>query len=90
MVWITSPSLPDLPDLDIDLSRGKRTVQLDIKKAEDKAKLRDLLYTADIFIQSYRPGSLTAQGLSTERLTTTNPNMIVASLNAYGPEGPLS
>ncbi|KAB2107315.1 hypothetical protein AG0111_0g4113 [Alternaria gaisen] len=43
VIWITSPSLPDLPDLDIDLSRGKRTVQLDIKKAEDKAKLLDLV-----------------------------------------------
>jgi hypothetical protein len=90
VIWITSPSLLDLPDLDIDLSRGKRTVQLDIRKAEDKAKLLDLLSTADVFIQSYRPGSLAAQGLSTETLTATNPNLVVVSLNAYGPEGPLS
>jgi crotonobetainyl-CoA:carnitine CoA-transferase CaiB-like acyl-CoA transferase len=90
VIWITSPSLPDLPDLDVDLSRGKRTVQLDIRKANDKAKLLDLLSTADIFIQSYRPGSLAARGLSAETLTKANPNLIVASLNAYGPEGPWS
>ncbi|KAF9691830.1 hypothetical protein EKO04_010428 [Ascochyta lentis] len=90
VVWVTSPSLPDLPDLDIDLSRGKRTVQLNIKKSDDKKKLIELLRTADLFIQSYRPGSLAAQGLSTDELVALNPNLIIASLNAYGPEGPWS
>ncbi|EUC35774.1 hypothetical protein COCCADRAFT_3066 [Bipolaris zeicola 26-R-13] len=90
VIWITSPSLPALPDLDIDLSRGKRTVQLDIEKSEDKAKLLDLLSTADVFIQSYRPGSLASKGLSVEELHKANPNLIVASLDAYGPHGPWS
>jgi len=90
VLWITSPTLPDLPDLDIDLSRGKRTVQLDVKTAAGKDKLLDLLRTADVFIQSYRPGSLAAHGLSTEDLLVVNPNLVVASLNAYGPDGPWS
>lgn len=90
VIWITSPALPNAPALDIDLSRGKRTVQLDIKQPEDKAKLLKLLHTADVFIQSYRPGSLAAQGLSTEELQRANPNLIIASLDAYGPEGPWS
>lgn len=90
VIWITSPTLPDLPGLDIDLSRGKRTVQLDIKEPDDKAKLQELLRTADVFVQSYRPGSLDAQGLSAEKLIEANPNLIVASLSAYGPEGPWS
>jgi hypothetical protein len=90
VIWITSPTLPDLPELDIDLSRGKRTVQLDIKNPDDKARLLDLLRTSDVFIQSYRPGSLAAQGLSAPELTKLNPNLILASLNAYGPEGPWS
>jgi crotonobetainyl-CoA:carnitine CoA-transferase CaiB-like acyl-CoA transferase len=90
VIWITSQTLPDLPDLDIDLSRGKRTVQLNIKRLEDKTKLLELLRTADVFIQSYRPGSLAAQGLSTTELLLLNPNMIMASLNAYGSDGPWS
>jgi len=90
VLWVTSPTLPDLPDLDIDVSRGKRTVQLDIKTPDGKAELLNLLRTADIFIQSYRPGSLAAQGLSAEELCSANPNLIVASLNAYGPYGPWS
>ncbi|KAF2714601.1 hypothetical protein K504DRAFT_496524 [Pleomassaria siparia CBS 279.74] len=39
VIWITSPNLPDLPDLDRDVGRGRRTVQLDIKQPEQKAKL---------------------------------------------------
>lgn len=89
-MWITSPSLPDLPDTDIDVSRGKRTIQLDIEKGDDKAKLLELIRTADVFIQSYRPGSLAAQGLSNEELLALNPRLIIASLNAYGPAGPWS
>lgn len=90
VIWVTSPTLPDLPDLDRDLGRGKRTVQLDIKKQSDKAELLKLLSTADVFVQSYRPGSLAAQGLSKEELVMANPNLIIASLSAYGPEGPWS
>ncbi|KAF1834912.1 CoA-transferase family III [Decorospora gaudefroyi] len=90
VMWITSPSLTNLPDLDIDISRGKRRVQLDIKNNDDKAKLLDLLSRADVFIQSYRPGSLAAQGLTAEILSEANPHLIVASLTAYGPDGPWS
>lgn len=89
-MWITSPSLPDLPEVDVDVSRGKRTVQLDIKKAIDKARLQELIRTADVFIQSYRPGSLAAEGFSNEELLALNPGLVIASLNAYGPDGPWS
>jgi crotonobetainyl-CoA:carnitine CoA-transferase CaiB-like acyl-CoA transferase len=51
VIWVTSPNLPDLPDLDIDLSRGKRTVQIDIKNPDGKSQLLELLRTADVFIQ---------------------------------------
>lgn len=90
VIWITSPSLPHLPDVDIDVSRGKRTVQLDVKRSADKEALLELLRTADVFIQSYRPGSLATQGFSNEELIALNPDLIIASLNAYGPSGPWS
>jgi hypothetical protein len=90
VLWITSPTLPDQPALDRDLARGKRTVRLNIKQAADKEKLLELLRTADVFIQSFRPGSLATQGLSREELMKVNANLIVASLSAYGTEGPWS
>lgn len=41
-----------------------------------------------MFVQSYRPGSLAAHGLSTRELIALNPNLVIASLDAYGPQGP--
>ncbi|KAH7115047.1 CoA-transferase family III domain-containing protein [Dendryphion nanum] len=90
VIWITSPTLPDLPDLDRDLGRGKRTVQLDIKQPQDKQKLVELLRTADVFIQGYRPGSLAAQGLSVIDLLQINPRLVIGNLSAWGSKGPWS
>jgi crotonobetainyl-CoA:carnitine CoA-transferase CaiB-like acyl-CoA transferase len=88
VIWVTSPTLPNQPELDIDMARGKRTVQLDIKKSHHKTKLLELIRTADVFVSSYRPGSLAAQGFSSEELMKTNPNLVVATLNAWGEDGP--
>lgn len=46
VIWVTSPNLPDLPTMDRDFGRGKRTVQLDIHVPSDKARLIDLIRTA--------------------------------------------
>ncbi|ETN42643.1 uncharacterized protein HMPREF1541_01800 [Cyphellophora europaea CBS 101466] len=89
VMWVTSPKLPDLPVLDRDTARGKRTVQLDLDQEADMEKLRELLGDVDVFIQSYRPGSLVMKGLSPERLARVSKNGVVyASLSAWGTEGP--
>ncbi|KAK3187274.1 hypothetical protein K4F52_003905 [Lecanicillium sp. MT-2017a] len=90
VLWVTSPNLPDLPVLDKDTSRGKRTIQLDLNHPADKAHLLELLRTCDVFLQSYRPGSLVAKGLSPEELSKLNPGIICANLSAFGPTGPWS
>ncbi|KAG9251297.1 CoA-transferase family III domain-containing protein [Emericellopsis atlantica] len=87
VIWVTSPSLPDLPVIDRDLGRGKRTVHIDIKSPDDKAKLLELLATADIFIQGFRPESLAGHGLGPEDLTKLNPNLVIANMSAFGPRG---
>lgn len=90
VLWVTSPSLPSLPELDVDLSRGKRTVQLDLTNENDKQTLLDLIKDADVIIQAYRPGSLSARGFSPEALTKLNPRLIYANMSAFGPSGPWS
>jgi crotonobetainyl-CoA:carnitine CoA-transferase CaiB-like acyl-CoA transferase len=52
VIWVTSPNLPDLPALDVDTSRGKRTVQLDLNTESDLATFRTLLKDADVLLQS--------------------------------------
>lgn len=100
VLWITSPNLPDLPSIDIDTARGKRTAQLDITQPEDLDVLLHLLDDADVFLQSYRPSSIAARGLSAAQLVKRrNKNatrssgrgtrgIVCANLSAYGPSGP--
>ncbi|KAM5354130.1 hypothetical protein ACJ41O_000780 [Fusarium nematophilum] len=90
VIWVTSPNLPDLPTMDRDFGRGKRTVQLDIHQPADKERLAALLKDCDVFIQGFRPGSLASYGLSPEDLVKTNPGLIVANMSAFGPDGPWS
>lgn len=88
VIWVTSPTLPDLPGIDRDLGRGKRTVQLDIHNPEDRERLFGLIKDADVFLQGFRPGSLAEYGLAPEDLLKINSNLIIANMSAFGPEGP--
>ncbi|RMZ92752.1 hypothetical protein DV736_g62, partial [Chaetothyriales sp. CBS 134916] len=89
VLWVTSPSLPALPALDVDVGRGKRTAQLDLQRAEDLETLKNLLVDADVFLLSYRPGSLAARGLSAVELDAqSKKGIICANLSAWGPDGP--
>lgn len=90
VLWVTSPNLPDLPSLDMNLSRGKRSIQLDLNDSNDREKLKDLIKDADVFIQGYRPSSLAARGFSAKELIALKPGLIYAHLSAFGPNGPWS
>ncbi|KAK5173066.1 uncharacterized protein LTR77_003188 [Saxophila tyrrhenica] len=90
VMWITSPHLPDLPSLDRNLSRGKRSIQLDLDNPSDRKTLKELIKTCNVFIQGYRPSSLAARGFGPADLAALNPGIIYANLSAFGPEGPWS
>ncbi|KAK7466461.1 hypothetical protein VKT23_005182 [Stygiomarasmius scandens] len=92
VLLITSPSLPALPTLDVDTSRGKRTTQLDLTKADDSSRLKSLVGEADVFLQAYRPGALEGKGFGVGDLMKVNGNrkhgLVCANLCAWGWEGP--
>ncbi|KAI8631615.1 CoA-transferase family III [Xylariaceae sp. FL1651] len=87
VLWVTSPHLPDLPGLDREFARGKRSIQLDLNSSSDRAKMLELAHTADVVIQGYRPGSLAARGLDAEELGRANPGIVIANMSAFGPDG---
>ncbi|WP_069206931.1 CoA transferase [Sphingomonas panacis] len=74
--------------LAIDTGAGKRSTHLDIDHPGDLATLRRLADEADIFTQSWRPGSLDRHGLSAEALAERRPGIIYVSVSAYGSGGP--
>jgi hypothetical protein len=92
VLWVTSPNLPDLPTMDRDFGRGKRTIHIDIDSPSDREDLTRLLDDAHVFTQGFRPGSLAAHGLSPAELAKryAHRNIICANMSAYGPSGPWS
>ncbi|KAJ6259760.1 hypothetical protein Dda_5400 [Drechslerella dactyloides] len=91
VLWLHGPHLPSLPALDIDTSRGKRSAFIDLRDDVGKATLRSLLSSADVFIQSFRPGAIAAKGFDALSVAELNPDGIIyASLDAFGQEGPWS
>lgn len=85
---ITAPHLPTIALLDIDTGRGKRSVQLDLRRPDEADMLRALVREADVLIQAYRPGALDRLGFGAEALARQRPGLVIASLNAYGSHGP--
>jgi len=85
---ITAEHLPDSGDTDLDTGLGKLSAQLDLRKAEDAEALRRLVKRADVFSQSYRPGTLAARGFSPEALARLRPGIVYVSLSAWGLTGP--
>ena len=49
-------------------NRGKRSVVLDLAKAEDRETMHRLLESADVFVENFREGQLEKQGLGTGRI----------------------
>ena len=71
-----------------DVNQGKRSIFLDLKTEEGRNVLWKFLEGADVVIQSYRMGKLKKLGLGYDEIRKRNPNIIYASLNAYGHPGP--
>lgn len=69
-------------------NRNKRSITLDLKSTDD-AKLRDqLVATADVFIQNFRPGAAERMGAGAERLMGLNPGLVYTSISGFGATGP--
>ena len=70
------------------LNRGKQSVCLDLKDADDLIIMRNMLKKADIFISNLAPGAVTRMGLDGEKLRKINPGLITCKISGYGDSGP--
>src|SRR5439155_25521093 len=59
-------------------SRNKKSLALDLRKAAALALLRQLIPSAAIFVESFRPGTLEKMGLGPDDLLSLNPKLVVA------------
>ena len=70
------------------LNRGKRSIELDIKSKNGFSAIVNLIKTADIVIDQFRPGVMERLGLDFESLIKIKPNIIHCSITGYGQNGP--
>lgn len=64
-------------------NRGKRSVVLDLGKADDRETMHRLLATADVFLENFRDGQLDSQGLGADELKRRHPHLIIAGHKGF-------
>lgn len=69
-------------------ARNKRCITLDLRRAEGKELFLRLVETADVIVESFRPGTLERWGLGYDTLSGRNPRVILARVSGYGQTGP--
>src|ERR1700741_4165245 len=67
---------------------NKPAITPDLKTQADRDILKQLVATADVFVENYRPGAFDALGLGYEALSAINPKLIYDSFSAFGQQGP--
>ena len=72
------------------MKRGKRSMALDLKDPADIASLLDLVASADVLIEGFRPGVMEKLGLGPEACLQRNPRLVYGRLTGWGQEGPLA
>ena len=69
-------------------ARNKRSIVLNLRMDDGRKALLDLLKTADVFIENYRPGTLEKMGLAPDILLAANPDLVIVRISGFGQTGP--
>ncbi|KAK8199245.1 CoA-transferase family III domain-containing protein [Phyllosticta capitalensis] len=68
VIKVTSPNLSDVPFFQVDGNLGKHTADLNLKDPKDRKAFEELLQSADVVLDGYRPGSLERLGYGPKQL----------------------
>ncbi len=71
-----------------NLNRGKKSIVLDLKNPTARNRLLSLCETADVFVESFRPGTVDRLGVGYQAVRARNPGIVYCSISAFGQEGP--
>jgi alpha-methylacyl-CoA racemase len=81
----------DQQELPVDLLlRGRRSMVLDLKSANDLAACLAMIDGADVLIEGFRPGVMERLGLGPSEAHARNPRLIYSRMTGWGQEGPLA
>ena len=74
----------------VNNNRSKRSVAVDLKRAEGVEVVVRIVSTADVFVQNFRPGVVARLGLAEEVVRGLNPRLVYVSISGFGDKGPLA
>ena len=74
----------------LSMNRNKKSLALDLKSERGREVLYQLVRTADVFLQNYRPGVAKRLGVDYESLVALNPKLVYVSMSGFGETGPYS
>ncbi|WBY03285.1 CoA transferase [Ramlibacter tataouinensis] len=69
-------------------NRNKRSITVDTRQPAERERLYELVKTADVYIQNFRPGVAQELGVGEQQLRELNPRLIYCSISGFGPDGP--
>ncbi len=69
-------------------ARNKKSLGLELRKPEARELLLQLLSTAAVFVESFRPGTLESMGLGPDVLLARNPKLVIVRISGWGQDGP--
>lgn len=73
-----------------NLNRGKKSIVLDLKSDAGKARLWELIDSADVFVEGFRPGVMQRLGFDYAAVSARNPRIVYCSISAFGQHGALA
>ncbi|HEY7641570.1 MAG TPA: CoA transferase [Steroidobacteraceae bacterium] len=69
-------------------NRNKRSIALDLNLPDDRGVFDELIASADVYIQNFRPGTAERLGAGRQRLQDLNPKLVYCSISGFGASGP--
>ena len=72
----------------LSCTRNKESIALDLKSAEGKDTLTQLIARAGVLVENFRPGVLARLGFGGDRLAELNPSLVTLSISGFGHDGP--
>jgi crotonobetainyl-CoA:carnitine CoA-transferase CaiB-like acyl-CoA transferase len=85
MTW---PIVEGVSLLHLHISRGKRSIVLDLRSEEGRATFFELVRGADAVVEAMRPGGLERRGVGYEACKAVNPRIVFCTISGYGMTGP--
>lgn len=87
--YTRAPERAGMAEPFVSSNAGKKSVVLDLKSPEGRASAQDIVASADILLENFRPGVAARLGLGADEICAANPSLIYCSVSGFGQDGPM-